>query len=157
MHKPSPHFPSGVFWETKCKCNNFRHRLRFIRCPLLEGKCCFQPFISLKSFGPPVWQPDEVLTSPESLSYETEAATEELLYEVWIPYCTCVCCFVVVPSSPHPVKPLTTAMLADEKRTEGRSVLATGLEKLKSTIHPGRSSQLSEQEADKKKVQHSVL
>uniref|UniRef100_A0A671W3B7 Rab11 family-interacting protein 1-like n=1 Tax=Sparus aurata TaxID=8175 RepID=A0A671W3B7_SPAAU len=53
--------------------------------------------------------------------------------------------------SPHPVKPLTTAMLADEKRTEGRSVLATGLEKLKSTIHPGRSSQLSEQEADKKK------
>ncbi|XP_036927633.1 rab11 family-interacting protein 1 isoform X1 [Acanthopagrus latus] len=54
-------------------------------------------------------------------------------------------------NSPHPVKPLTTAMLADEKRTEGRSVLATGLEKLKSTINPGRSSQLSEQEADKKK------
>ncbi|XP_073340319.1 uncharacterized protein rab11fip5a isoform X2 [Pagrus major] len=54
-------------------------------------------------------------------------------------------------NSPHPVKPLTTAMLADEKRTEGRSVLATGLEKLKSTIHPGRSSQLSEQETDKKK------
>uniref|UniRef100_A0A8C4NW55 RAB11 family interacting protein 5a (class I) n=1 Tax=Dicentrarchus labrax TaxID=13489 RepID=A0A8C4NW55_DICLA len=53
--------------------------------------------------------------------------------------------------SPHPVKPLTTAMLAEEKRTEGRSVLATGLEKLKSTIHPGRSSQLSEQEADRKK------
>ncbi|XP_035529718.1 uncharacterized protein LOC118337017 [Morone saxatilis] len=54
-------------------------------------------------------------------------------------------------NSPHPVKPLTTAMLAEEKRTEGRSVLATGLEKLKSTIHPGRSSQLSEQEADRKK------
>nr|XP_046268299.1 rab11 family-interacting protein 5 isoform X4 [Scatophagus argus] len=53
--------------------------------------------------------------------------------------------------SPHPVKPLTTAMLAEEKRTEGRSVLATGLEKLKSTIHPGRSSQLSEQETDRKK------
>uniref|UniRef100_A0A3B3W139 RAB11 family interacting protein 5 n=1 Tax=Poecilia latipinna TaxID=48699 RepID=A0A3B3W139_9TELE len=50
------------------------------------------------------------------------------------------------PSSPHPVKPLTTAMLAEEKR----SVLATGLEKLKSTIHPGRSSQI-EQEADRKK------
>ncbi|XP_007569595.1 rab11 family-interacting protein 5 isoform X4 [Poecilia formosa] len=48
--------------------------------------------------------------------------------------------------SPHPVKPLTTAMLAEEKR----SVLATGLEKLKSTIHPGRSSQI-EQEADRKK------
>uniref|UniRef100_A0A096LW37 RAB11 family interacting protein 5 n=1 Tax=Poecilia formosa TaxID=48698 RepID=A0A096LW37_POEFO len=49
-------------------------------------------------------------------------------------------------SGPHPVKPLTTAMLAEEKR----SVLATGLEKLKSTIHPGRSSQI-EQEADRKK------
>uniref|UniRef100_A0A3B4X620 Uncharacterized LOC111672842 n=1 Tax=Seriola lalandi dorsalis TaxID=1841481 RepID=A0A3B4X620_SERLL len=53
--------------------------------------------------------------------------------------------------SPHPVKPLTTAILAEEKRTEGRSVLATGLEKLKSTIHPGRSSQLSEQETERKK------
>ncbi|XP_032402776.1 dentin sialophosphoprotein isoform X1 [Xiphophorus hellerii] len=52
------------------------------------------------------------------------------------------------PSSPHPVKPLTTAMLAEEKR----SVLATGLEKLKSTIHPGRSSQIAEQEADRKKA-----
>ncbi|XP_028421062.1 uncharacterized protein rab11fip5a isoform X1 [Perca flavescens] len=54
-------------------------------------------------------------------------------------------------NSPHPVKPLTTAILAEEKRTEGRSVLATGLEKLKSTIHPGRSSQLSEQDPDRKK------
>uniref|UniRef100_UPI0037E8519E rab11 family-interacting protein 5 isoform X2 n=1 Tax=Semicossyphus pulcher TaxID=241346 RepID=UPI0037E8519E len=53
--------------------------------------------------------------------------------------------------SPHPVKPLTTATLAEEKRTEGRSVLATGLEKLKSTIHPGRSSQISEQETERKK------
>ncbi|KAM6969476.1 rab11 family-interacting protein 5 [Tautogolabrus adspersus] len=53
--------------------------------------------------------------------------------------------------SPHPVKPLTTAMLAEEKRTEGRSVLATGLEKLKSTIHPGRSSQISEPETERKK------
>ena len=60
-------------------------------------------------------------------------------------------------SSPHPVKPLTTAMLAEEKRTEGRSVLATGLEKLKSTIHPGRSSQLSEQETDRKKVQYACI
>uniref|UniRef100_A0A1A8G1N4 RAB11 family interacting protein 5a (Class I) n=3 Tax=Nothobranchius korthausae TaxID=1143690 RepID=A0A1A8G1N4_9TELE len=49
--------------------------------------------------------------------------------------------------SPHPVKPLTTAMLAEEKR----SVLATGLEKLKSTIHPGRSSQITEPETDRKK------
>ncbi|XP_075963272.1 uncharacterized protein rab11fip5a isoform X1 [Anarhichas minor] len=58
-------------------------------------------------------------------------------------------------NSPHPVKPLSTATPAEEKRTEGRSVLATGLEKLKSTIHPGRSSQLSqlsEQETDRKKV-----
>ncbi|XP_039641714.1 LOW QUALITY PROTEIN: rab11 family-interacting protein 1 [Perca fluviatilis] len=54
-------------------------------------------------------------------------------------------------NSPHPVKPLTTAILSEEKRTEGRSVLATGLEKLKSTIHPGRSSQLSEQDPDRKK------
>ncbi|XP_067335700.1 rab11 family-interacting protein 5 isoform X4 [Channa argus] len=53
--------------------------------------------------------------------------------------------------SPHPVKPLTTAMQVEEKRTEGRSVLATGLEKLKSTISPGRSSQLSEHETDRKK------
>ncbi|XP_017288926.1 uncharacterized protein rab11fip5a isoform X1 [Kryptolebias marmoratus] len=50
-------------------------------------------------------------------------------------------------SSLHPVKPLTTAMLAEEKR----SVLATGLEKLKSTIHPGRSSQTTEQEMDRRK------
>lgn len=50
------------------------------------------------------------------------------------------------------MKPLVNIAQAEEKRTEGRSVLATGLEKLKSTIHPGRSSQLSEQEADRKKV-----
>ncbi|XP_041669427.1 uncharacterized protein rab11fip5a isoform X2 [Cheilinus undulatus] len=50
-------------------------------------------------------------------------------------------------NSPHPVKPLTTAMLTEEKRTESRSVL----EKLKSTIHPGRSSQISEQEMERKK------
>ncbi|XP_050982153.1 uncharacterized protein rab11fip5a isoform X1 [Labeo rohita] len=43
------------------------------------------------------------------------------------------------PSSPHPVKPLTPP---DEKRSESRSVL----EKLKSTIHSGRTGQ----DADKK-------
>uniref|UniRef100_A0A3Q3XLZ5 Uncharacterized protein n=1 Tax=Mola mola TaxID=94237 RepID=A0A3Q3XLZ5_MOLML len=52
---------------------------------------------------------------------------------------------------PHAVKPLATTLPADEKRTEGRSVLATRLEKLKSTIHPGRSSMLSEQETDRRK------
>ncbi|KAM6961038.1 rab11 family-interacting protein 5 [Aplochiton taeniatus] len=50
--------------------------------------------------------------------------------------------------SPHPVKPLTP----EEKRMEGRSVLTSGLEKLKSTIHPGRNCLLSEQEAERKKV-----
>lgn len=50
------------------------------------------------------------------------------------------------------MKPLLNTTQAEEKQSEGRSVLATGLEKLKSTIHPGRSSQLSEQEADRKKV-----
>lgn len=55
------------------------------------------------------------------------------------------------------MKPLTATMLAEEKRTEGRSVLATGLEKLRSTINPGRSSQLGEQEADKKKVRHGAV
>lgn len=55
------------------------------------------------------------------------------------------------------MKPLTTATPAEERRTEGRSVLATGLEKLKSTIHAGRSSQLSEQETERKKVQALML
>ncbi|KAL2077708.1 hypothetical protein ACEWY4_027212 [Coilia grayii] len=40
-------------------------------------------------------------------------------------------------SSPHPVKPLTTSAPPGERRSEGRSVL----EKLKSTIAPGRSTQ----------------
>ncbi|XP_056617203.1 rab11 family-interacting protein 5 isoform X2 [Triplophysa dalaica] len=44
--------------------------------------------------------------------------------------------------SPHPVKPLTPP---DDKRSEGRSVL----EKLKSTIHSGRSHH-SDQDTDKK-------
>lgn len=51
------------------------------------------------------------------------------------------------------MKPLLSTTQADtEKRSEGWSVLATGLEKLKFTIHPGRTSQLSEPEADRKKV-----
>ncbi|KAM4542727.1 uncharacterized protein rab11fip5a [Odontesthes bonariensis] len=50
-------------------------------------------------------------------------------------------------NSPHPVKPLTTATLAEEKR----SVLATGLEKLKFTIHPGKSSQITDQGTDRRK------
>ncbi|XP_072533936.1 uncharacterized protein rab11fip5a isoform X1 [Salminus brasiliensis] len=45
-------------------------------------------------------------------------------------------------NSPHPVKPLTPP---DEKRSEGRSVL----EKLKSTIHPGRSHH-GDQEPEKR-------
>ncbi|XP_024125721.1 rab11 family-interacting protein 5 isoform X3 [Oryzias melastigma] len=49
--------------------------------------------------------------------------------------------------SPHPVKPLTTTAPAEEERSK----LASGLEKLKSTIHPGRGSHLTEQE-DKKKI-----
>uniref|UniRef100_A0A8C9V7J6 Uncharacterized LOC108921083 n=2 Tax=Scleropages formosus TaxID=113540 RepID=A0A8C9V7J6_SCLFO len=52
-------------------------------------------------------------------------------------------------SSPHPVKPLTTAAIQGEKKAEGRSVLASGLEKLKSTIHPGRTSVQSESEGSK--------
>uniref|UniRef100_A0A8C1KJI5 Rab11 family-interacting protein 5-like n=1 Tax=Cyprinus carpio TaxID=7962 RepID=A0A8C1KJI5_CYPCA len=39
-------------------------------------------------------------------------------------------------SSPHPVKPLTSTTLQGEKKPESRSVL----EKLKSTINPGRSA-----------------
>ncbi|TRY58591.1 hypothetical protein DNTS_015174 [Danionella cerebrum] len=45
-------------------------------------------------------------------------------------------------SSPHPVKPLTPP---EEKKSESRSVL----EKLRSTIHPGRSHH-TDQDADKK-------
>ncbi|KAG7458996.1 hypothetical protein MATL_G00226570 [Megalops atlanticus] len=53
--------------------------------------------------------------------------------------------------SPHPVKPLTTAAPQEEKKPEGRSVLVSGLEKLKSTIHPGRAAQQGEPEAEKNK------
>lgn len=54
-------------------------------------------------------------------------------------------------NSPHPVKPLTTSVLHGEKRPEGRSVLVTGLEKLKSSFHPGRSSQVVEPEGESSK------
>ncbi|XP_053700665.1 uncharacterized protein rab11fip5a isoform X2 [Synchiropus splendidus] len=50
-------------------------------------------------------------------------------------------------TSPHPVKPLTSATLGEEKRGEGRSVL----EKLKSTISPGKNSHLSELEPERRK------
>ncbi|XP_061102143.1 uncharacterized protein rab11fip5a isoform X2 [Conger conger] len=55
-------------------------------------------------------------------------------------------------SSPHPVKPLTSAAPQEEKKSEGRSVLVSGLEKLKSTIHPGRAAQQGEPEADRNKA-----
>ncbi|XP_061102144.1 rab11 family-interacting protein 5 isoform X3 [Conger conger] len=54
--------------------------------------------------------------------------------------------------SPHPVKPLTSAAPQEEKKSEGRSVLVSGLEKLKSTIHPGRAAQQGEPEADRNKA-----
>uniref|UniRef100_A0A3P9HBX6 RAB11 family interacting protein 5a (class I) n=1 Tax=Oryzias latipes TaxID=8090 RepID=A0A3P9HBX6_ORYLA len=54
---------------------------------------------------------------------------------------------VVQRDSPHPVKPLTTTAPPEEERSK----LASGLEKLKSTIHSGRGSHLTEQE-DKKKI-----
>lgn len=54
------------------------------------------------------------------------------------------------PISPHPVRPLTSG--PEERRgPEGRSALASGLEKLRSTIHPGKSSQLSEAEPERRK------
>uniref|UniRef100_A0AAY4ESU1 Rab11 family-interacting protein 5 n=1 Tax=Denticeps clupeoides TaxID=299321 RepID=A0AAY4ESU1_9TELE len=49
-------------------------------------------------------------------------------------------------SSPHLVKPLTPPG-GEERRSEGRSVL----EKLKSTIHPGRSHHHGDQETDRAK------
>ncbi|XP_046908041.1 nascent polypeptide-associated complex subunit alpha, muscle-specific form isoform X3 [Hypomesus transpacificus] len=49
-------------------------------------------------------------------------------------------------NSPHAVKPLSVP--AEEK---GRSVLASGLEKLRSTIHPGRSGQLAGPEPERRK------
>lgn len=48
-------------------------------------------------------------------------------------------------SSPHPVKPLTNTTMQGEKKPESRSVL----EKLKSTINPGRSVQPTSAEDEK--------
>ncbi|XP_048827321.1 rab11 family-interacting protein 5-like isoform X2 [Brienomyrus brachyistius] len=53
--------------------------------------------------------------------------------------------------SPHPVKPLTATVQQGEKKTEGRSVLVSGLEKLRSTIHPRWAASQSETEADRSK------
>ncbi|XP_059377709.1 uncharacterized protein LOC132113754 isoform X2 [Carassius carassius] len=51
-------------------------------------------------------------------------------------------------SSPHPVKPLTNTALQGEKKPESRSVL----EKLKSTISPGRSAPATSAEDEKKQL-----
>ncbi|XP_072519525.1 uncharacterized protein rab11fip5b isoform X2 [Salminus brasiliensis] len=51
-------------------------------------------------------------------------------------------------SSPHPVKPLTNTAAQGEKKSEGRSVL----EKIRSSIHPGRSSQQGPAEPEKTQV-----
>ncbi len=50
--------------------------------------------------------------------------------------------------SPHPVKPLTNTTLQGEKKPESRSVL----EKLKSTINPGRSAPPTTAEDEKTQV-----
>ncbi|XP_043113454.1 uncharacterized protein LOC122357880 isoform X2 [Puntigrus tetrazona] len=51
-------------------------------------------------------------------------------------------------SSPHPVKPLTNTTLQGEKKPESRSVL----EKLKSTINPGRSAPPTTAEDEKNQL-----
>ncbi|XP_017214657.2 uncharacterized protein rab11fip5b isoform X1 [Danio rerio] len=51
-------------------------------------------------------------------------------------------------SSPHPVKPLTNNTLQGEKKAESRSVL----EKLKSTINPGRSALATTAEEEKQQL-----
>ncbi|XP_073677084.1 uncharacterized protein rab11fip5b isoform X2 [Garra rufa] len=51
-------------------------------------------------------------------------------------------------SSPHPVKPLTNTALQGEKKPESRSVL----EKLKSTINPGRSAPPTTAEDEKNQL-----
>ena len=58
-------------------------------------------------------------------------------------------------SSPHLVKPLNTSAPPGERKSEGRSVL----EKLKSTIHPGRSTQPSAAEVAEREVEgyHSFI
>lgn len=116
-----------------------------------EANCKFKSSLAdrrwtMGSCGPPVRHLD-VMTSPESLLGESRTPQRR---DTW--RCT-LCAACCRPSSPHPVKPLTTAIPAEEKRTEGRSVL----EKLKSTIHPGRVSQLTEQETERKKVHRVII
>nr|XP_023652240.1 rab11 family-interacting protein 5-like isoform X1 [Paramormyrops kingsleyae] len=53
--------------------------------------------------------------------------------------------------SPHPVKPLTTTAAQEERRSDSRSVLTSGLEKLKSTIQAGRNTQHGQPEAERSK------
>jgi len=50
--------------------------------------------------------------------------------------------------SPHPVKPLTNTTVQGEKKPESRSVL----EKLKSTINPGRSAPVTTAEDEQNQV-----
>lgn len=50
--------------------------------------------------------------------------------------------------SPHPVKPLTNTTVQGEKKPESRSVL----EKLKSTINPGRSASATTAEDEQNQV-----
>ncbi|XP_066574456.1 serine-rich adhesin for platelets isoform X2 [Amia ocellicauda] len=54
-------------------------------------------------------------------------------------------------SSPHPVKPLSSAASQEEKKMD-RSVLSSGLEKLKSTIHPARNTKHGDPEAERLKA-----
>ncbi|KAL4660979.1 hypothetical protein GN956_G1616 [Arapaima gigas] len=54
-------------------------------------------------------------------------------------------------SSPHPVKPLTTTAIQSDKKAESHSILVSGLERLKSSIHPGRTASHGKAEADKSK------
>ncbi|XP_066574459.1 rab11 family-interacting protein 5 isoform X4 [Amia ocellicauda] len=53
--------------------------------------------------------------------------------------------------SPHPVKPLSSAASQEEKKMD-RSVLSSGLEKLKSTIHPARNTKHGDPEAERLKA-----
>ncbi|XP_050983097.1 rab11 family-interacting protein 1 isoform X1 [Labeo rohita] len=99
--------------------------------PLAGANSCFHPDPSLPA-NPPNELPSMGSTrsstaqphvdAPLSLSpEETQPANVLLPHE---------------ESSPHPVKPLTNTTLQGEKKPESRSVL----EKLKSTINPGRSA-----------------
>nr|XP_057933506.1 rab11 family-interacting protein 1 [Doryrhamphus excisus] len=95
--------------------------------PLPPQSSCFPSFLS--SFSDAA-SPPSVLDSPAPAKPKSQEVQERQQHAAR------------QKNSPHLVKPLSTGTLA-----EGRSVL----EKLKSTIHPGRSSQPIEQEADRKK------